>query len=42
VQHLKALAAISGLIKQDAYRNRVLQARDSDELYKILVGKGDG
>lgn len=42
VQHLKALAAISGLIKQDAYRNRVLQARDSDELYNILVGKGDG
>jgi nitrogen PTS system EIIA component len=41
-QHLKALAAISGLIKRDAFRNRVLQARTSDELYGILVGREEG
>lgn len=41
-QHLKALAAISSLIKEDAFRNRVLQAADSDELHRILVGQENG
>ena len=34
--HLKALARISRILKNDVFKERLLQASDRDELYKII------
>jgi len=35
-QHLKALARVSRLLKDQAFRNRLLQAHDRTELYRSI------
>jgi PTS system nitrogen regulatory IIA component len=35
--HLKALARISRLCKEEAFRTRLNRARDAQEMYKIIV-----
>jgi len=34
--HLKALARVSRLLKDDGFRNRLLQAADSAELFRLI------
>ena len=34
--HLKLLARISKILKHDAFREKLLQAKDSDEIYSII------
>jgi nitrogen PTS system EIIA component len=36
-QHLKALARLSRLLKDAPFRERLLTARDADELYRTIV-----
>lgn len=40
-QHLKALAKISRMLKDEAFRKRLLAARDCDELFQALAEKDD-
>jgi PTS system nitrogen regulatory IIA component len=37
--HLKALARISRLLKEPAFRTRLLQAKSSDELFNIIAAE---
>jgi PTS system nitrogen regulatory IIA component len=37
--HLKALARISRLLKESAFRSRLLRAKSSDELFEIISGE---
>jgi len=39
--HLKALARISRLLKQESLRTSLLEAEDSEEIYRILVTEDD-
>ena len=34
--HLKALARISRLLKDEAFRNRLMQAGDAASLYRVI------
>jgi len=38
-QHLKALAKISRMLKDEAFRKRLLAARERDELFRALAEK---
>ena len=40
-QHLKALARVSRLLKDPAFRNRLLTARDGGELYRTICEEDD-
>ncbi len=39
--HLKALAKISKMLKDNAFRKRLLEARSKEELYLIIADKDD-
>ena len=40
-QHLKALAKISRMIKDEAFRKKLLAAKECDELFQVLAEKDD-
>ncbi len=40
-QHLKALARVSRLLKDQAFRNRLLAGRDRNELYRCIREEDD-
>lgn len=35
--HLKALASISGLLKEEQFRKQLMKAKDSAEIYNIII-----
>lgn len=37
VEHLKALAAISGLLKDEEFRSQLLNAKDAEAIYNTIV-----
>ncbi len=39
-QHLKLLSALTGALKHSENRDKLLGCRDTDELYRVLAGKG--
>src|SRR5438552_17574530 len=39
--HLKALARISRLLKDEGFRNRLMHARDGEELFRIIREEDD-
>ena len=40
-QHLKALARVSRLLKEDAFRERLVNATTQSELYEIIRAEDD-
>lgn len=40
-QHLKALAKISKMLKDDIFRKKLMEAKSIDELYVIIADKDD-
>lgn len=40
-QHLKALAKISRMLKDNAFRKKLMEAKSKDELYAIIADKDD-
>ena len=40
-QHLKALAKISKMLKDNTFRKKLMEAKSSDELYAIIADKDD-
>ena len=40
-KHLKALAKISKMLKDSAFRKKLLEAKSKDELYMIIADKDD-
>ncbi|MBU2262560.1 MAG: PTS sugar transporter subunit IIA [Proteobacteria bacterium] len=40
-QHLKALAKISRMLKDEAFRKKLLAAKECDELFQVLAEKDD-
>ncbi len=40
-QHLKALAKISKMLKDSAFRKKLIEAKSKDELYAIISDKDD-
>ena len=40
-EHLKALAKISRMLKDDAFRKKLMEAKTQDNLYKIIAEKDD-
>jgi len=40
-KHLKALAKISKMLKDSAFRKKLLEAKSKDELYTIITDKDD-
>jgi PTS system nitrogen regulatory IIA component len=40
-QHLKTLAKLSRMLKDVQFRKRLMEARTSDELYRIISEKDD-
>lgn len=40
-QHLKVLAKISRMLKDDAFRKKMMDAESTDELYSIIMEKDD-
>jgi len=40
-QHLKALAKISKMLKDNAFRKKLMEAKSKDELYVIIADKDD-
>lgn len=40
-QHLKALAKISRMLKDPSFRKNLLEAKNHEELYRIIVEKDD-
>ena len=39
--HLKLLSRISGILKNDSFKERLLNAVDSDEIFSIIKGEDD-
>ncbi len=39
--HLKLLSRISGILKNDSFKKRLLNAVDSDEIFSIIKGEDD-
>ncbi|MBU4073823.1 MAG: PTS sugar transporter subunit IIA, partial [Proteobacteria bacterium] len=39
--HLKALAKISRMLKDEAFRKKLLAAKECDELFQVLAEKDD-
>lgn len=39
--HLKALARLSRLLKDDHFRNKLLEAKDEDEIYQAIIGEDE-
>ena len=39
--HLKALAKISKMLKDSAFRKKLIEAKSKDELYVIIADKDD-
>jgi nitrogen PTS system EIIA component len=40
-QHLKALAKISKMLKDNSFRKKLMEAKSKDELYSIIADKDD-
>jgi PTS system nitrogen regulatory IIA component len=40
-QHLKALAKISKMLKDNTFRKKLMEAKSADELYAIIADKDD-
>ena len=40
-RYIKALAAVSALLKDESFRNRLLAAKDAREIYSLMTGGGN-
>ncbi|MDD5711655.1 MAG: PTS sugar transporter subunit IIA [Smithellaceae bacterium] len=40
-QHLKALAKISRMLKDSAFRKKLMDAKSKDEIYRLIIEKGE-
>jgi PTS system nitrogen regulatory IIA component len=40
-QHLKALAKISKMLKDNTFRKKLMEAKSKDELYTLILEKDD-